>query len=194
MTDPLVVPTWWLVVAAFVQAVLLLLNVWFVRLYLQETHKLRLASEKQVAAGQAQVEAQIRPALAARLDPDETVFLFNIGAGPAVHVKMSLGEAGSVHWGAPPVNRRIPFLTVDPINGCETSMRTHQSTGDPAKTPLGGYLLQCEYRSLSGRPYASIVDLAPDRRNETWFHEREVSEPAGNVAPAGRYARPSQEF
>jgi hypothetical protein len=63
------IPMWTAIsaIAGILQAALLIINAAFVWRYLQETKRLRLAAQQQVAAAGGQLEAQIRPGIVFRV-------------------------------------------------------------------------------------------------------------------------------
>jgi hypothetical protein len=63
-------------------------NARFIWLYLKETNKIRISNE-------AQLEAQIRPAVVVRVGPLQELELINLGKEPALHVRLSVVERGS---------------------------------------------------------------------------------------------------
>jgi hypothetical protein len=98
-------------VATVIQDVLLILSAGLIGWYLYETKKMRKATENQVgksqelveaaqlqlAAGLAQTEAQIRPAVTVRLQGG--IQLQNVGNGTAVNVALSLVDLdGEINW------------------------------------------------------------------------------------------------
>jgi hypothetical protein len=64
------------------------ITVILVGLYLRETNRIRIATE-------AQLEAQIAPAIVVRVQPDGELQFVNLGSGPALHVRLSATERGS---------------------------------------------------------------------------------------------------
>ena len=72
-----------------VQDILLLASAILIGLYLYETYRMRVAAE-------AQLEAQIRPAVAVRVrNAPESLLLVNVGKGPALNLTLSPAERGS---------------------------------------------------------------------------------------------------
>jgi hypothetical protein len=133
---------------AWLTLLLLAVNAVFVWLYLQETKKIRIANEDQL-------EGQIRPAIVVHNDPaGRGLELVNLGAGPALHLKLCKTERGS---GPKSDLDRLPdeigFLEVG--GTALTGTRT-QGGGIVA---LNGRSLQCEYTSLSGRTYWTVADF-----------------------------------
>jgi hypothetical protein len=81
---------------SWLQVILLTVNAGLFVWYLNEAQKSRRAAERQVEVGQQQLEAQIRPALIARLSEDsQVVDLINIGSGPALHLEFMSVPKGS---------------------------------------------------------------------------------------------------
>ena len=135
-------------------------NARFIWLYLKETNKIRIANE-------AQLEAQIRPAIAVRFGSLQELELVNLGKGPALQVRLSAIERGST-------GKRDLDSLADDIELIEagakqvgTSVRT---TGAPPVAPstclLKGRSLQCQYSSLSGHTYWTVVDFDGDHKNK----------------------------
>jgi hypothetical protein len=128
---------------------LLAANAVLVWLYLRETRKMRIASEEQL-------EAQVRPAVVVHPDTrDRYIAIVNVGKGPALHIKLSATERGSANKrGLDGMDDDIVFLQPgeQPV---VTTIRT-QGTG---LNVLSGRSLQCEYKSLSGRTYWTVVDF-----------------------------------
>jgi hypothetical protein len=128
---------------------LLAVNAVLVWLYLRETQKIRIASEEQI-------EVQVRPAVVVHPNTrDRYIALVNVGKGPALHIKLSATERGSSNKrDLDRMDDDIVFLQPsDPP--VVTSART-QGTG---LNVLNGRSLQCEYKSLSGRTYWTVVDF-----------------------------------
>ena len=128
---------------------LLAVNAFLVWRYLQETERIRIASEEQI-------EVQIRPAIAVvRNSVDRELSLVNLGKGPALHVRVSPTERGSGGardlelWGD-----EIGFIAPGTLPR-PTGVRT-QGGG---MNVLNGRSLQCEYKSLSGRIYWTVADF-----------------------------------
>jgi hypothetical protein len=144
MNDPGRATLW-----AALQAELLILSAVLVAWYLYETRKMRQAAEDQVRESQAlerasqeQLEAQFRPAIA----------VFYRG-----NVILSPAERGSI--GKPDLDRLqddIPFIEAGEEVG--TSIRP-RDIGMPGVPVLNGRSLQCQYKSLSGRTYWTVVDF-----------------------------------
>jgi hypothetical protein len=65
------------------------ITVILVGLYLRETNRIRIATE-------AQLEAQIAPAIVVRVQPDGELQFVNLGSGPALAAYLSGG-----HWSSP---------------------------------------------------------------------------------------------
>jgi hypothetical protein len=128
---------------------LLTVNAVLVWRYLRETRKIRIASEEQV-------EAQMMPAVVIHPHSrDYQIALINVGKGPALHIKLSATERGSA--GKRELDRMdddIVFL-LPGEQPLPTSIRT-QGAG---LNVLSGRSLQCEYTSLSGRTYWTVIDF-----------------------------------
>jgi hypothetical protein len=162
-------------IATIVQDVLLFFSAVLIGWYLWETHKMRTAAEGQVEKSQSlvvlgyrQLEGQTKPAVVAKVDPGSfSVTLVNIGSGPALHLKLSAVAKRSI----PQWDGRGELLDTDPRGYLEprqdrlSAVRTRPVQGLGGVPVLGDRGLLCEYTSLSGRQYATIVD----------FHESGVS-------------------
>jgi hypothetical protein len=121
-------------------------------LYLRETHKIRSANE-------AQLEAQIAPAIVARVDDLHDLHLLNLGSGPALHVRLSATERGSI--GRPNLDRLtgdIDFIEAHTARAIYVRTTPGLPEFNPAQV-LNGRSLQCEYHGLSGRTYWTVVDF-----------------------------------
>lgn len=135
-------------------------NARFIWLYLKETNKIRIANE-------AQLEAQIRPAIVLRVGPLQELELINLGKGPALQVRLSAIERGLT-------GKRDPDSLADDIELIEaggkqvaTSLRTTGTLPvDPSTCTLKGRSLQCQYSSLSGHTYWTMADFDGDHRNK----------------------------
>jgi hypothetical protein len=158
--------------AAIIQGLLLLVNAIIVWDYLQETKKLRVATQDQVEetkklvfAERRQLEAQIRPAVVGRMKMayDQLfVQLVNIGSGPALDVRLSAVGRGSVEqWDG--VNEPFPpeplLAFIERGGERLTSVRTREVKGLGGIDVLGDRSFRCEYQSLSGRIYSTVVDF-----------------------------------
>jgi hypothetical protein len=159
--------------ATIVQDVLLLLNAGLIAWYLWETRKMRMAAEKQVSKSQdlvdaaqkqlttslAQTEAQIRPALAVRLQGG--IQLQNVGNGTAVNVAFSLLDdlAGEINW-APRLNIVSEAVASYLERGEDPGRRA--VLADRHFGPDHG--LQLRYQSLSGKKYVSLITFGMDGR------------------------------
>jgi len=129
---------------------LLVVNAFLVWRYLGETTKIRIANE-------AQIEAQIRPAIAILVGLDgRELRLMNLGKGPALNVRLSPaersaeGRPGLEFWGD-----EIDFMVPDHTSSRATAVRTLGA----GMNVLNGRSLQCQYKSLSGRTYWTVVDF-----------------------------------
>jgi hypothetical protein len=159
-------------VATVVQDVLLILSAGLIGWYLYETTKMRKATENQVgksqelveaaqlqlAAGLAQTEAQIRPAVAVRLQGG--IQLQNVGNGTAVNVALSLVDLdGEINWELSP-NLQSEIAASYLERGEDPNRRA--TLADQQFGPRRG--LQLRYQSLSGKKYASLVTFGMDGR------------------------------
>ena len=126
----------------------------------KETNKIRIANE-------AQLEAQIRPAIAVRFSSLHELELVNLGKGPALQVRLSVIERGStgkcdldsladdielIEAGAKQVGTRVRTTGTLPV--------------DPSTCILKGRSLQCQYSSLSGHTYWTMADFDGDHGNK----------------------------
>lgn len=176
--------------AAWAQVVVLIVTARFVWLYLRETGRLAKAardqvdvSQRQVTAAQDQLEGQIRPAIVVRLDTTGVVLvLINLGKGPALHVRLSRTKRATA-------GKRDLYLMGETVGfiaagdpPCPTLIRTQ---GNDINA-LNGDSLQCEYTSLSGRSYWTVVDF-DDRSNNlliaTRFGEFTDGSPSASTPP-----------
>jgi hypothetical protein len=129
---------------------LLVVNAVLVWRYLRETRKIRITSEEQL-------EAQMMPAVVVHPDTtsDRYIALMNVGKGPALHLKLSATERGSAY-------KRDLDLMDDEIvflqPGEKRVMNSIRTQG-AGLSVLSGRSLQCEYTSLSGRTYWTVVDF-----------------------------------
>jgi hypothetical protein len=121
-------------------------------------------TKKLVFAERRQTEAQIKPAVVARMKwagQQQLVELMNIGNGPALDVKLSAMGRGSVErWDDvnEPFARELPLAFIERGADRETGIRIRPVQGLVGEVPvLGERSLRCEYRSLSGRTYSTIV-------------------------------------
>jgi hypothetical protein len=155
-------------VATVAQDVLLLISAFLIGWYLYETRRMRIAAEQQVAKSQAlvkaseeQLEAQMRPAVVARVRrPPESLLLINVGKGPALDLTLSPAERGSVGsrgWSDLEVfDVEATFIAAggEAVSGIRT-----QTIPGVGGIGLNGRSLQCQYTSLSGRTYWTVVDF-----------------------------------
>ena len=149
-------------IATAVQVVLLVANGILVYLYLRATQQIAKMNREQVKVSQLQLEAQIKPALVARLQNDSHVVeLVNIGSGPALHVKFVVVPKGSTMW-----QDVCGLGGYDQIAFLESKQTwlTHVRTRKP--DVAGTFILdsssaslRCDYKSLSGRTYFSVFDF-----------------------------------
>jgi hypothetical protein len=156
-------------IATVVQDFLLLVSAALIGWYLYETRRMRMAAERQVTESQAlvrasdeQLEAQIRPAIAVQVrNPPESLLLVNVGKGPALNLTLSPAERGAdgARRAANIERFNVPvtFIAagVDSLSG----IRTQQHPGLGGVPVLNGRSLQCQYTSLSGRTYWTVVDF-----------------------------------
>lgn len=126
---------------------LLAINAVFFWIYLQETKKIRIASE-------AQFEAQIRPALTVVVNGIGslgTLCVSNVGSGAALNLRLVRTKEG-FDWEAESNfgNR---------VRGAGVAVGQDLDTGEKVGFvgPLIGERLHLIYESLSGKLYASIV-------------------------------------
>jgi hypothetical protein len=158
------------------QVVVLIVTAFFVWRYLDETQQLRTTAQqqlranwRQVAVANDQLEAQIAPAVAAQAVPSggsHKVMLTNVGKGPAFSIRFSATRRGSAGDGSLSslVEYRVGLLTV----GVDTPVPIQTGVVSSGTVPLPrGGSLQCEYRSLSGRTYYTVVDFNEDGTNVT---------------------------
>jgi hypothetical protein len=129
---------------------LLAVNAVLVWMYLRETKKIRIANE-------AQLEAQISPAIVVRNSGAPLgLELVNLGKGPALHLRLSATERGSI--GKRELNRLRPDIGFIEAGGTEVT--NIQAQGRVGNYPtLDGLSFQCQYTSLSGRTYFTVVDF-----------------------------------
>jgi len=141
--------------ATVFQDVLLLVSAVLIAWYLYETYKMRLAAE-------AQLEAQIRPAIAVRVrNPLESLLLVNVGKGPALNLKLSPAERGleGSRECAESETFDVPITFIAEGSEGVSGIRTQAHPGLGGFPVLNGRSLQCQYTSLSGRTYWTVVDF-----------------------------------
>lgn len=164
--DMLLDPSWvsfWAAIAALGaigQVVVLIVTACFVWRYLKETERLRIAALQQVAAADKQLEAQIRPALVVRVrGAPESLLLVNVGKGPAFDVILSQADRGreaSRQWSAlHAYDVDIGFVAAG--GEMPTGIRTRAQAGVGGEVLAAGNSLQCEYTSLSGLTYWTMI-------------------------------------
>lgn len=135
----------WTMSAGWAQVVVLIITARLVWRYLHETERLR-------EAAQEQLEGQIRPAIVVRHGSgDGDLELVNVGKGPALHIRLSTTERGSA--GKPGLDPMADPWFVASGDSYQTPIRA-QGAGIFA---LNGRSLQCEYTSLSGQTYWTVV-------------------------------------
>ena len=94
---------------AWVTVLLLAVNAVLVWMYLGETKKIRIANE-------AQLEAQLMPAVVVRHVGSQALQLVNVGKGPALHIKLSAADRGSLGArGQVSIADEIPYLEPGPL-------------------------------------------------------------------------------
>jgi hypothetical protein len=108
-----------------------------------------------------QLEAQIRPAVVIKVRPEpQSLELINVGKGPALDLLLSPTKRGSA--GSYDVSVQEAFgddIAFIEVGGhCPSGVRT-QAIGGLRESVLNGKSLQCEYKSLSGRTYWTVVDF-----------------------------------
>jgi hypothetical protein len=113
-------------------------------------------------AAEEQLEAQIRPAIAVQArNPPESLLLVNVGKGPALNLTLSPAERGAE--GSRECAEREIFdvaitLIAESAQGV-SGIRTQAHPGLAGVPVLNGRSLQCQYTSLSGRTYWTVVDF-----------------------------------
>jgi hypothetical protein len=169
--QPSSIPLWTAItgLAGVGQVAVLIVTARFVWRYLDETQKLRKLAQEQLKASWRQVEiandqleAQIRPAVAADVSFTGGIHVLkvtNVGKGVATNLRFSSTRKGSAGDGRLPslVPGRIGFLEPSAERG--TSIRTHCPPGEVARPDQNLESVQCEYKSLSGRTYYTVVDF-----------------------------------
>jgi hypothetical protein len=177
-------------IATIVQDFLLFINLVVVGLYLCETWKMRRAAEKQVIESQELVtaaqkqlgisqeqirltlqeaEAQIRPAIAIRVDSQHHRFLAeNVGNGPAVDLRfLSTAVQSNLQWDSPPNVQTIlngSFLPVGERPPEDVSI---------ARAGSRDVEMQIMYKGLSGNQYFTVIRFDGEGRpSETRFGVR----------------------
>lgn len=166
MFDQSSIPAWTAIgaVAALCQFGALVATAVFVWRYLMATEALRDVARKQLDAANEQLETQMRPVIAVKPDPPTSLKLVNLGKGPAFDLVVSpadRGSEGSRRWSE---RERFNDFVFEPFFievGAERQTNIHtQAVHGLAGVPvLNGQSLQCEYRSLSGRTYWTVVDF-----------------------------------
>jgi hypothetical protein len=156
-------------IATVVQDFLLLVSAFLIGWYLIETRKMRKAAEQQVTETQAlvtasdeQAEAQIRPAVAVQVrNPPESLLLVNVGKGPALNLTLSPAERGAdgARSAANIERFNVPVTFIAAGGDSFSGVRTQQQPGLGGVPVLNGRSLQCQYTSLSGRTYWTVVDF-----------------------------------
>jgi hypothetical protein len=132
---------------AWLTLLLLAVNAVFFWIYLQETKKIRIANE-------AQLEAQIRPALDVDPSKPSDLNIVNVGKGPALSIGFSLRDSGAdVDWSAAPEG---PQYCRGPLAPDQCASTWLNSGGE---LTLFSKSIQVRYQSLSGKQYATMVDF-----------------------------------
>jgi hypothetical protein len=137
-------------VATIFQAGILLVSAILILWYLVETRRMRIAAERQV-------EASFRPALIVTHDGSRTSLpqLHNIGLGPAMEVTWTARSSKLGH--------KFPYLLPNqkqPL--CDVSALFDVGAFNVASEigpEDGTVVIECNYRSLSGKRYASMSTL-----------------------------------
>jgi len=180
MFQPSSVPVWTAVaaVAGLLQFGALVVTAKFVWRYLTATEALRDSARRQVEVANEQLESQIRPAIVVRSRPPAGVTLVNVGSGPAFDLVTSPAERGATGARRWAEAERYDSFVVDASFvevGAErnTNIRTQPVAGVGGVPVLAGRSLQCQYRSLSGRTYWTVVDF--DRPSGTQIIETRFS-------------------
>jgi hypothetical protein len=157
-----------MVIATVAQDFLLLASAVLIGWYLVETRRMRIAAEKQVAESQRlvkasdeQLEAQITPAIAVQVrGAPQSLLLVNVGKGPALNIVVSPAERGA-NGSRECSNRErfdVPITFLSAGGDGETGIRTQRIAG-AGGIVLDGRSLQCQYTSLSGQTYWTVVDF-----------------------------------
>lgn len=142
MFGPSCVPFWTAItaLAAVGQVMLLALSAYFVYCYLEETKQLRISAQRQA-------DAAFKPAIVARQvgSMDNPPTLRNIGTGPALEVEWSLLNSK--------LGEKIPLLEphAEPFTLGMNGVKPLFEASGSSETAM----LECRYRSLSGRRYLS---------------------------------------
>ncbi len=134
----------------WLQVVLLAVNAGLIYKYLRATERIAETSQEQL-------EGQIRPAIVVRHVPlgvgVDALVLVNVGEGPALHIRLSPTERGSVGKLGLDLMQEIGFIEAGGTQ--QSGIRTKGG----GITALNGRSLQCEYTSLSGRTYWTVADF-----------------------------------
>jgi len=130
---------------AWLTLLFLAVNAGFVWMYLQETKKIRIASE-------AQLEAQIRPALTLVVPDQESLWVSNIGSGSALNLRLVRTKVELVDWEAESNFGDWAKGAAVPV---DQRLYTGAMVGFVGN--LQGERLHLIYESLSGKMYASVV-------------------------------------
>lgn len=154
--------------ATIVQDFILLVSAGLIAWYLCETRRLRKVAEQQVRvsqdlhrSSQEQAESQVRPAIAVmQRGAPHGIDLHNLGKGPAFCVRLSstskdsAGRRGLLRL--PNVAEDVAYIDE---NGTRETNVFIQNSAPSGCALLAGSSLQCEYKSLSGRTYWTVVDF-----------------------------------
>jgi len=161
------------------QNFLLTVNAVLIACYLWETRKLRKAAEAQVtksqsqisaayeqveemrhetAVAQAQLEAQIRPALAVS-GRVATLQIVKISNGPTLNLQLVKGRTQTIL----PASSRVETNFGMRVKGCCVAPGESQAkdTNEPVGSigQIRGEDLQLVYKSLSGKKYVSLIEF-----------------------------------
>jgi hypothetical protein len=139
-------------IAAVGQVVVLIATAVFVWRYLQETAQLRRTAQQQVALGNEQLEAQIRPALTITVYLAGSLCVSNIGSGAALNLRLVRTKVESVDWEAKSNFGASAMGAAVAVGQLVDAGSAPGSVGS-----LRGEHLHLIYESLSGKVYASIV-------------------------------------
>jgi hypothetical protein len=174
----------WTMLAGWAQVGALVVTAVFVWRYLKATEGLRTETAKQVDAANDQLEAQIRPAIVVRAKGSpHGLELVNSGKGPALDVVCSpaeRGSEGSRRWSdAENFNSFVADRSFIEAGVARiTNIRTSPEQGLGGVPVLNGMSLQCQYESLSGRTYWTVVDF--DKASGNTVIDMRFSDDAGH--------------
>jgi hypothetical protein len=132
----------------WIQVVLLAVNAGLVYWYVKVTQGIHRTS-------QAQLEAQIRPALVIRAYG--TLRISNVGAGAAINLKLVQANAGDpIVWKN---HQAGPETRLDGRAVASGGQSNEEDSGFPVDHFRSGQALHLLYESLSGKLYASVVQF-----------------------------------